>query len=227
VTAADVLDRLAELGINAWTAGEKLRLQPGSKVPPELFEEVRQHKAEILSVLRTVGDGQAPLLNRPPATEQELRRLIDLLADPEAFARWREWAMTFTDQAEGMPQYGGGKSVKRPSDTAISDHPPAKHDIPDSTVPLTRLRDGQSWLLDQHSRWQSDDTTSADDAEFSRVWNGWWELDHRLRSDHGFKGCIYKPDGTCPDGFPCQGCADLAVPGVVAQLKLTAAMPHA
>ena len=223
MTAADVLDRLAELGINAWIAGEKLLLEPGSKVPPELFEEVRQHKAEILSALRTVGDGQAPPLNRPPATEQELRRLIDHLADPEAFARWREWAMTFTDQSEGMPQYGGSKSVKRPSDPGISDHSPAKHDIPDSTVLLTRLRVGQAWLLDQHSRWP-DDTTAADDAEFSRVWNGWRELDHRLRSDHGFKGCIYKPDGACPFGFPCEACADLAVPGVVAQLEL---MPHA
>ena len=128
------------------------------------------------------------------------------------------------------PQYGGSKSVKRPSatsDTGISDHSPAKHDIPDSTVLLTRLRIGQVWLLDQHEHWQSDDTTSADDAEFSRVWNGWWELDRLLRADHGFKGCIYKPDGTCPDGFPCQGCTDLAVPGVAAQLELTATMPPA
>ena len=89
---------------------------------------------------------------------------------------------------------------------------------------LDQLRKGQSWLLDQHERLLSDDTTAANDAEFSRVWNGWWELDHRLRVDHGFQGCIYGPDGACPDGFPCQGCADLAVPGVVAQLEL---MPHA
>ena len=125
------------------------------------------------------------------------------------------------------PRHGGPKSTQRPSGTfgtGISDHPPAKHDITDSTVLLTRLRNGHEWLLDQHERWLSDDTTSADDAEFSRVWNGWWELDHRLRVDHGFQSCIYGPDGACPDGFPCQGCADLAVPGVVAQLEL---MPHA
>ena len=122
------------------------------------------------------------------------------------------------------PQYGGSKSIKRPSptsDTGISDHPPAKHDIPDSTVLLTRLRIGQVWLLDQHSRWQSGDTTAVDDAEFSRVWNGWWELDHRLRADHGFQGCIYGPDSVCPEGFPSQGCADLPTPGVVARLELT------
>ena len=123
-----------------------------------------------------------------------------------------------------IPQYGGGKSIKRPSatsDTGMSDHPPAKHDIPDSTVLLTRLRIGQAWLLDLHSRWLSDDTTAANDAEFSRVWNGWWELDHRLRADHGFQGCIYAPIGVCPEGFPCQWCADLPTPTIVAQLVLT------
>ena len=86
---------------------------------------------------------------------------------------------------------------------------------------LYQLRKGQSWLLDQHSRWQSADTTSADDAEFSRVWNGWWELDHQLRTDHGFQGCIYGPDGACPDGFPCQGCTDILTSNIVVQLELT------
>ena len=84
-----------------------------------------------------------------------------------------------------------------------------------------RLREGYSWLLDQHQRWQSGDTTAADDAEFSRVWNGWWELDHQLRADYAFQGCIYGPDGVCPEGFPCQWCADLPTPGVVARLELT------
>ena len=122
------------------------------------------------------------------------------------------------------PQYGGIKSIKRPSatsDTGISDHSPAKHDIPDSTVLLTRLRNGHEWLLDQHEHWQSDDSTAVDDAEFSRMWNGWWELDHQLRADYGFQGCIYGPIGVCPEGFPCQWCADLPTPGVVARLELT------
>jgi hypothetical protein len=196
-----------------WANGDRLELAFPDDFPVILIEDLKQRKTELLSTIRRnmVGDGQAPPLDRPPATERELRRLIDHLADPEAFSRWREWAMTFTDQ----------------SDTGISDHPPAKHDIPDSTVLLTRLQKGHSWLLDQHERLLSDDTTPADDAEFSRALKGWWELDRLLRADHGFKGCIYKPDGTCPDGFPCQGCADLAVPGVAAQLELTAAMPHA
>ena len=69
---------------------------------------------------------------------------------------------------------------------------------------ITRLRNGHQWLLDQHQRWQSDDTTPADDAEFSRALKGWWELDHRLRADYGFQGCIYDPHGACPEGLPCE-----------------------
>ena len=85
---------------------------------------------------------------------------------------------------------------------------------------LCRLRTGQVWLTSQHQRWQTSDTTAADDAEFSRVWNGWWELDHALRTTHGFQGCIHGPDGACPEGFPCQGCSEISAPGVVAQLEL-------
>ena len=207
MTGPELLREVRSRGGEVWANGDRLELAFSDDFPAKLIEDLKQRKTEILAALqsRAIGDGQAPPLDRPPATERELRRLIDHLADPEAFARWREWAMTFTDQ----------------SDTGISDHPPAKHDIPDSTVLLTRLRVGQAWLLDQHNRWQSGDTAAVDDAEFSRVRNAWWELDHRLRTDYGFQGCIYNPDGTCPDGFPCEGCAALAVPGVVAQLVLT------
>ena len=85
---------------------------------------------------------------------------------------------------------------------------------------LDQMRKGQSRLLAQHHRWQSGDSTAADDSEFSRMWNGWWELDQRLRTVHGFQGCIYGPARKCPEGFPCQGC------GLVAQLDLTAAMSN-
>jgi hypothetical protein len=48
VKATDVLDRLTELGVTAWATGEKILLEPGSKVPPALLVEVRQNKAEIV-----------------------------------------------------------------------------------------------------------------------------------------------------------------------------------
>ena len=50
--ATDVLDRLTELGVMAYATGEKLLLEPGSKVPPDLLVELRQNKAEIVARLR-------------------------------------------------------------------------------------------------------------------------------------------------------------------------------
>ena len=50
--ATDVLDRLTELGVMAYATGEKLLLEPSSKVPPDLLVEVRQNKAEIVARLR-------------------------------------------------------------------------------------------------------------------------------------------------------------------------------
>ena len=44
--------------------------------------------------------GQALPLGRPPKTEKELRRVIDHLAEPEAFERWLDWAMNRTDPAD-------------------------------------------------------------------------------------------------------------------------------
>ena len=86
---------------------------------------------------------------------------------------------------------------------------------------IKRLQAGHQWLLEQHRLWQTNDSTAASDSEFSRVWNGWWELDDRLRDEHGFQDCVYGPAGECPDGFPCRGCSDLPAPAVVAQLELT------
>ena len=103
MTATEVLSRLAELGVTTQLSGDKLLLEPGSKVPSDLRNEVRQNKAEILSTLRRAGDDETPPLDRPPQTEQELRRWIDYTADPEVFARWLEWAMNYTDPVEDSP----------------------------------------------------------------------------------------------------------------------------
>jgi hypothetical protein len=84
--------------------GDKLVCEPGSKVPRELVPEIRQHKAEIISLVcqrkAAVGDGQLPPLDRPPGTELELRRLMDYLADPAAFSLWFQRLMEKADPAE-------------------------------------------------------------------------------------------------------------------------------
>ena len=59
------------------------------------FNEVNEFNIQV-----PLGDGQPPPLDRPPDTEMELRRLIDRLADPVAFAAWLEWAMNYNDPAE-------------------------------------------------------------------------------------------------------------------------------
>ena len=46
-----ILDRLNFLGVSVTPAEGSLRLEPGSRVPPELVEELRQHKQEILALL--------------------------------------------------------------------------------------------------------------------------------------------------------------------------------
>jgi len=102
--ATEILSTLKNLGVSARAEGHKLIVEPGSKVPQELIPEIRQRKAEILSLIcqpeKPVGDGQLPPLDRPPATEMELRRLIDYLADPVFFAQWFERLMQQTDPAE-------------------------------------------------------------------------------------------------------------------------------
>ena len=96
-----VLQQAHEAGLTVWVEGAHLRVE-GEPTPKALaaVETLREHKAEVLSFLRRVGDGQPPPLDRPPKTEKELRRLIDHLAEPEAFERWLDWAMNRTDAAD-------------------------------------------------------------------------------------------------------------------------------
>lgn len=51
MTPEAILKRLDELGISARASGDKLRVEPGSRVPPELVPEIRQHKQGILELL--------------------------------------------------------------------------------------------------------------------------------------------------------------------------------
>jgi hypothetical protein len=50
--AAAILDRLRDLGISVEVADDRLRLAPGSRVPPELVDELKAHKQEIILALK-------------------------------------------------------------------------------------------------------------------------------------------------------------------------------
>ena len=101
MNAKAILNRLSKLGVTASAQCGNIAIRPASKVPPELKAEVRFNKSELLAILaQSLGDGHAPPLDRPPKTEQELRRWMDHTADPEVFVRWLEWAMNYTDPVE-------------------------------------------------------------------------------------------------------------------------------
>ena len=46
--AQAILDRLYSLGIEVTISGDKLQLEPGSRVPEELLEELKSHKQDII-----------------------------------------------------------------------------------------------------------------------------------------------------------------------------------
>ena len=51
MTGTEVLERLEVLGVKLEVVGDKVRLIPGSLVPPDVLEELRQHKSEIIEHL--------------------------------------------------------------------------------------------------------------------------------------------------------------------------------
>ena len=93
-----VLERAKEAGLTVCLEGSDLKVK-GQPTPQAkaIVESLKEHKEEVITYLRQYSDSQPPSLERPPANEQELRRLIDWTADPEEFARWLDWAMTRTD----------------------------------------------------------------------------------------------------------------------------------
>ena len=90
MTAIEILDRFKELGVEVELIGDQVQVTPVAKIPDDLLAEAKNHKAEIVRELRPAyGDGQQPPLDRPPTTNQEIRRLYDYWrSEPGAFARW-------------------------------------------------------------------------------------------------------------------------------------------
>jgi len=55
--AVAVVERIKALGVTMTPSGSKIRLEPGSKVPAELVQAIRENKVEIMAIL-----------TRPPGT---------------------------------------------------------------------------------------------------------------------------------------------------------------
>ena len=71
---------------------------------------------------------------------------------------------------------------------------------------VSRLQKGQQWLMVEHLAWLSD-APAADDQQFSHAFNGWVELEEKLRLD-GYQDCIWGPEKSCPEDSPvlCDAC---------------------
>ncbi len=50
--ALRVLSEVRRRNVKLWAAGDRLRFSPANALTPELLEELRQHKEDILSILR-------------------------------------------------------------------------------------------------------------------------------------------------------------------------------
>lgn len=50
-TATQIIETLTQLGVTLRANGDRLRLEPASKVPADLLPHIRQAKAEILAAL--------------------------------------------------------------------------------------------------------------------------------------------------------------------------------
>ena len=71
MTSSETLAELDRRGVVLEPNGDKLRYRaPQGALTSELREAMEENKAEILSTLRRVGDGQLPPLDRPLKTEQ-------------------------------------------------------------------------------------------------------------------------------------------------------------
>jgi len=55
VTAEELLSEFSARGVVLRVEGDRLRFRPVDRVPPELQDELRQHKAQLLAILNGAG----------------------------------------------------------------------------------------------------------------------------------------------------------------------------
>ena len=122
--AVAVLEKAKALGISVTSSGNKILLEPGSKVPPDLVQAIRQHKGEILALLT-----KPKLVEGPPRWHAEqIARAVreeglcifwsEVFGEMVAFVRDDNQAsrvpcgiVTYTEQ-ELTELFGGHRSTK-------------------------------------------------------------------------------------------------------------------
>lgn len=97
--AQKLLVETSEIGITLVPAGEKLKLRAPSPPPPELVERLREHKADILRLLRGAEVADGDLAGR---TRQRILDACKVLGlDPAPILRqFNAWRVTAGDMRE-------------------------------------------------------------------------------------------------------------------------------
>lgn len=96
VEVPTILDTLKSRGVRVTVNGDRLRLVPGSRVPEELAETVRTHKAEVLEFLREAGEPIETGLGPDARGGQE----PPISSDPNLLA----WASELAEQDLTLPE---------------------------------------------------------------------------------------------------------------------------
>lgn len=110
MTAASVLDRLRSHGVRLRLAGDRVRLVAPQAPPPDLVEEARAHRAELVELLRREADGCEPLR----------RRLADVIAVGHHERRWVRGARV--PEAMACRLQAGAIAVSEALRQEIADH---------------------------------------------------------------------------------------------------------
>lgn len=76
MNATEILEKLEAMGIEVTISvdGDKLRLNPGESIPTELLAEVKQHKAELIKILKL--RHYQPKYPESEVTDKELAEIV-------------------------------------------------------------------------------------------------------------------------------------------------------
>jgi len=122
--AVAVLEKAKALGISVTSSGNKILLEPGSKVPPDLVQAIRQHKGEILAILTKPKLVEGPPRWHAEQIAQAVRKeglcifwsevfgeMVAFVRDDRRASRVPCGIVTYTEQ-ELTELFGGHRSTK-------------------------------------------------------------------------------------------------------------------
>ena len=213
MNASAVVSQLHDMGVAVTVPTDKVRLQPGSRVPPEILEFLREHKADVIT-----------LLSSQPS--------IEISAEPCSVCRSR---LTRGGVCAGrcanpecVPCLCDVYHIRLDSDCPACHAPlcvmcegcqraariwrEAERYVEAVSTPpdqlIASLRKGHEWLRKQHNA-LFDDPGSVDLDQYTRGLDKWDGLEVTLRQIHGYEGCILGEGIRCPDDAQptCAACA--------------------